>query len=143
MPNDYTILSRWVRKETLPHAEMLTRLRERLTASLERRIVKDRWGVDEELPAEIEPSGAPTRNWCRGYVAYKDGFKVLLEEQRHRDQMVLMARNKSSTPMSEEEYAEGMASMMAEAVAMLSVEDLQAELARRGIGEPARFEEKP
>lgn len=121
----------------MPHAEMLTKLRERLQSSLETRVERDADGRQMVIPAEVEASGAPTRSWCRGYVAYKDGFKVLLEEQRERDKMILMARNKSNTPMSEEEYAEGMAQMMAEAVAMLSIDDLQAELKKRGIKEPS------
>lgn len=129
---DYTSLAKWVRYETMPHARLLTQMRERLEKALDP-------GKDERgrtIPAEVEESGAPSRAWCRGYVAYKDGFKTLVEEQRHRDQMVLAARLKSATPMTEQEYLDGMAEMMAEAVTMLSDDDLRAELARRGIKEP-------
>lgn len=132
MSADYTSLAKWVRYETMPHARLLTSIRERLEKSLEP-------GRDERgrvIPAELEESGAPSRAWCRGYVAYKDGFKALVEEQRHRDQMVLSARLKSATPMTEQEYLDGMAEMMAEAVEMLSDDDLKAALERRGIKVP-------
>lgn len=129
---DYSSLAKWVRYETMPHAKLLTRMREKLERSLDTQLDED----GRVIPAEVEESGAPSRAWCRGYVAYKDGFKSLVEEQRHRDQMVLAARLKSAAPMTEAEYMEGMAEMMAEAVMMLSDDDLKAELARRGIKEP-------
>ncbi len=137
MTREYTTLSRWVRNETIPHASLLTRMREKLTAALDPRTELDHRGRPMIIPADVTPAGAPNREWARGYQQYKDGFKVLVEEQRERDKMILMARNKSQTPMSEDEYAEGMAQMMAEAVAMLSREDLLAELAKRGMQEPA------
>jgi len=129
MANDYTQLSRWLRSETMPHAEMLTKLRQRLERSLEPHTDED----GRLQPAETEPSGAPTRGWCRGYVAYQGGFRILVEEQRHRDQMVLAARLKSQVPMSEQEYHEGMAEMAADAIQIVSNENLVAELKRRGI----------
>jgi len=136
MTREYTTLSRWVRTETMPHAELLTKMRVKLAAALEPRMEPGHRGDLEVIPADVTPAGAPNREWCRGYQQYKDGFKVLVEEQRERDKMILMARNKSQTPMSEDEYAEGMAQMMAEAVAMLSKDDLLAEMAKRGMKEP-------
>jgi hypothetical protein len=132
----YTMLSRWVRDETLPHAELLTTMRQRLTKALDPQIEPDGDGRDMVIPADVTPAGAPDRNWCRGYQEYRSGFKILIEEQRARDQMILMARNKSTSPMTDEEYLSQMAEMMAEAISMVSREDLVAELKRRGMKEP-------
>lgn len=135
MTKHYTQLSRWVQGEMMEHASLLTRMRERLVAGLEERQDVDRDGKPYVIPADVTPAGVPNGDWCRAYTGYRDGFKILMEEQRKRDEMVLMARNKSQTPMTDEEYTESMATLMTEAVALASDDQLRAEMAKRKIKE--------
>jgi hypothetical protein len=131
MTKHYTQLSRWVQSEMMEHASLLTRMRERLVAGLEEQPAADRDGNAYVKPADVTAAGVPNNDWCRAYTGYRDGFKILMEEQRKRDEMVLMARNKSQTPMTDEEYTESMAVLMNEALAMASDDQLREMLAKR------------
>lgn len=136
MASDYTSLSRWVRGEMMPATALLTKMRERITGALDSRIERDADGRQMVIPADTTPAGAPNRDLCRGIQEYLKGFKILIEYQQKCDQMVLMARNRSQNPMSEDEYVAGMAEMMSEVLTMISPEDMIAELKRRSKDDP-------
>jgi hypothetical protein len=138
MSNDYTSLSRWVKSEMMPATALLTKMRQRITGALDTRIDRDADGREMVVPADTTRAGAPNRDLCRGIQEYLKGFKILIEYQQKCDQMVLMARNRSQNPMSEDEYVAGMAEMMADVLTMISKEDLLAELAKRGWKESDR-----
>lgn len=136
MTRDYTSLSRWVKSEMMPATALLTRMRERITGALDPHVEVDADGRRRTVAADVTPAGAPNRDLCRGIQEYLKGFKILIEYQQKCDQMVLIARNRSQNPMSEDEYVAGMAEMMSEVLTMISKEDLLAELAKRGIKVP-------
>lgn len=132
-----TDVSAWLRSETPMHVELLTKLREMITASLTARVEMDADGRPMVIPADVEPSGTPTRDWCRAYQRYQHGYETLLQEERERAKLSLMAqRGGAQEPLSDEEYEREMRQLGLEAVRELDTGDLASEFLRRGMSLP-------
>jgi hypothetical protein len=126
-------VSQWLRGETPKHTELLTKLRETITASLSPRTEYDGDGKPTVTPADINEAGTPTRDWCRAYAQYRGGYEMLLAEERERAKLLVMAQRSGQQPLSDEEYQREMRLMGLEAVRELDVGQLAEEIQRRGL----------
>lgn len=121
-------VNNWLRRETPKHTALLTKLREKLESTLE-----DRWDADGlVIRADVNEQGTPSRDWCRAYQRYQNGFVTLLAEQREQLKLQLMARQRGQEPMSDDEFANGMRELAIDALKELSTDDLAKEFLRRG-----------
>lgn len=132
-----TDVSAWLRSETPKHVELLTKLRETITASLSTRIEQDADGAPHVIPADVNENGTPTRDWCRAYAQYRSGYETLLQEERERAKLSLMAqRSGGQEPLTDEEYEREMRQLGLDAVRQLDTGDLASEFLRRGMSLP-------
>jgi hypothetical protein len=118
----------WLRRETPKHTQLLTKLREKLEATLENRYDED----GHKTHADVNENGTPSRDWCRAYQRYQNGYVTLLAEQREQLKLQLMARRGGQEPLSDEEYERGMRELAIDALRELSTDDLAKEFLRRG-----------
>ena len=133
-------VNNWLRRELNHNTRMLGKLREKLEAALETRPGEpDADGRATVIPAELEPSGVPTRDWCRGFARYQTGVATLLQEQREQAKLALLAKRAGMGSLSDEDYEREMIELGREAVQSLSERDLAAELARRGLVLPSQL----
>ncbi len=122
----------WLRRETPKHTQLLTKLREKLEATLERREDED----GHVTFADVNESGTPSRDWCRAYQRYQNGYVTLLAEQREQLKLQLMASRVGQAPLTDEEYINGMRELAIDALRELSTDDLAKEFLRRGYSLP-------
>jgi hypothetical protein len=126
-------VSAWLRAETPHNLRLLERLRDRLVRKL------DRADKLEAVPGGEVRDPVPDRDWCRALRTYQAGYQGLLVEERERAKLALAARLKGgATILTDEEYDTGVAEIQRHALKELPVEDLVAELAKRGLKLPAR-----
>lgn len=133
-------VNEWLRTETHANLSLLTKLREKLEASLE-----DRPDIDPGtglqrvndadqpmwIPADLNERGTPTRDWCRGYARYHSGFTSILTEERERYKMRLLAHRAGFEELTDDEFERGLQDLANEALHQMSPEQLEAELTRR------------
>lgn len=131
-----TDVSAWLRNETPKHLDLLTKLRETITASLSPQREEDADGKVLIIPADLNEFGTPTRDWCRAYAQYRAGYETLLQEERERAKLALIAQRGGQTPLSEEEYESEMRQLGLEAMRELDTGDLASEFLRRGMSAP-------
>ena len=107
-------------------SERFLRLLETLGEKLKRTLVTD-----------CNEGGSPSRDWARSFGHYSQGVRGLLDEQRERVKLKLMAGKVGQAPLTDEEYEAGLRELGLEHVKQLSTADLAAELAARGLTMPA------
>lgn len=129
-------VNNWLRRETPKHTALLTKLREKLESTLE-----DRWDTDGlVVKADVNDFGTPSRDWCRAYQRYQNGFVTLLAEQREQLKLQLLASRSGQQPLSDEEYANGMRELALDALRELGTDELAKEFLRRGHSLPVGVE---
>ena len=126
-----TISSDWLRLETPEHLRLLTRLRNRLAETLDTDLAHDADGVTR---------GTPSRDWCRAYARYHQGYATLLVEERERAKLVLLARRSGQVSLTDDEYELELRKLKSEALGELSTADLASEFLRRGMALPVSSE---
>lgn len=131
-----TDVSAWLRGETPKHLELLTKLREQITLALSPRVELDADDKPMVVPADLNDCGTPTRDWCRAYQRYQHGYETLLQEERERAKLALMASRTGQSPLTDEEYETEMRQLGLEAVRELETGDLASEFLRRGMALP-------
>lgn len=128
-----TDVSAWLRLETPHHLNLLTKLRETITAALTPRIELDADGKPSPIPPDLNEQGTPARDWCRAYKEYRSGFEALLSEERERAKLLVMAQRAGQTPLTDEEYEREMRQLGLDAVREMDDSAIAAEIARRGL----------
>ena len=93
--------------------------------------------LSRTLEADVNEHGTPSRDWARSYGNYSQGLRGLLEEQRERIKLRLMAGKMGQAPLTDEEYEAGLRELALERVKELSTADLAGELAARGLTMPS------
>lgn len=121
-------VNEWLRLETPKHTRLLTKIREKLEETLENREDED----GHVTLADVNDSGTPSRDWCRLYQRYQNGYVTLLAEQREQLKLQLMARRGGQEPLSDEEYERGMRELALDALRELPADELAKEFLRRG-----------
>ena len=130
-------VNEWLRSEAPHHMELLSRLREKLERSLESQVEEDADGRQLVVPADVNESGTPSRDWCRAFQRYSGAYSTLLVEERERAKLALMAKMKGGeAPMTDEEYEAEMRNLAREALAELTTDELHREFLRRGMTIP-------
>jgi hypothetical protein len=133
-------VNEWLRKETQQNLSLLTKLREKLEASLEERPDIDpgsgRQRVNGDgkpmwIEADLNERGTPSRDWCRGYARYHGGYTAILVEERERYKMRLLAHRAGFEELTDDEFNAGLAELANEALNNMAPELLEAVLARR------------
>lgn len=122
----------WLRSETPHHLGLLSRLRETLESTLEKRIDEN----GDLLPADVNEAGTPTRDWFRGMQRYQTSYIALMVEQRERYKLRLLAEKAGANTLSDEEYDNEMRELAREAIRELPTADLASEFLRRGMPIP-------
>lgn len=130
-------VSTWLRGETPHHLELLTKLRETITASLSARVELDGDGRKQVIPADVNDRGTPNRDWCRAYGQYRSGYETLLSEERERAKLLVLAQRGGQAPMTDEEYEREMRQLGLDAVRELDDATIARELERRGLTQAA------
>lgn len=113
-------------------ADLETRLRvqsERYLGILER--LGER--LMQTMSVDVNEAGTPTRDFNRSLANYSKGMLGLLQEQRERTKLKLLAGKTGQVPLTDEEYAAEMAQLGLQAVRELPEKELRAELERRGV----------
>lgn len=128
-----TDVSAWLRLETPKHLDLLTKLRETLTAALTLRQEPDADGELRAIPPDLNDNGSPNRDWCRGFTEYRRGYETLLQEERERAKLLVMAQSKGQTPLTDEEYEQELRQLGVEALSQVDDAVITAELERRGM----------
>lgn len=126
-------VSAWLRLETPRHLELLTKIRETVTAALTPRTEYDADGRANVIPADLNDNGSPARDWCRAYQEYRRGYETLLVEERERAKILVLAQRAGQTPLTDEEYETEMRKLGLEAVREMDDAELQEEIRRRGL----------
>ena len=126
-------VDQWIRRETPKHAELLSKMRAKLEASLEERVDEHGFTV---LP-DLTPAGTPNRDWCRAFARYATGFANVLGQQLEREKMRLLAKRAGMATLTDDEYEREMIELGREAVKELPTADLAEELMRRGLTLPS------
>lgn len=127
----------WLRRETPKHVELLTKLRDRLVRTLDPQLDDpDADGRERWIPADVNESGTPSRDWCRCYQRYQSGYMQLLQEERERTKMQLLAKRAGMAALTDDEYEREMVELGREAVRELSTDELAKEFLRRGMSLP-------
>lgn len=120
-------VSDWLRAETPRHLTLLSRLRERLEGSLDEDVAVDENGHSK---------GTPSRDWCRAFARYQQGYEHLLVEERERAKLALLAKRAGAATLTDEEYELEIKQLAKEAVRELPIADLAAEFLNRGMSVP-------
>lgn len=137
---DKRSVNEWLRTETQRNLNLLTRLREKLEASLEERPDIDPGTGAQRVngdgkPMWLEPDlndrGTPSRDWCRGYARYHGGYTAILVEERERYKLRLLAHRAGLEELSDDEFTAGLEELAMEALNNMAPEQLEAVLARR------------
>lgn len=133
-------VNEWLRLETRANLELLTKLRQKLEASLEYqpdidpKTNEQRYN-DNDQPMWLEPDlnehGTPSRDWCRAYARYHNGWSTVLIEERERYKMRLVAHKMGFEELSDDDFENGLRELANEALHQMTPEQLEAELARR------------
>lgn len=108
--------SSWLRDESPPNLEILTRLRERLA---------------ESIDSDTNEEGTPSADWCLASDRYARAFEAFLAEQRERMALRIKAAQQGAELLDDDEYEAGLAELAVESLSILPEEMLRAELARR------------
>lgn len=133
-------VNEWLRTETHRNLNLLTKLREKLEASLEERPDVDPGtgiqrvngdGKPMWLEADLNERGTPSRDWCRGYARYHGGYTAILVEERERYKLRLVAHRLGLEELSDDEFERGLEELANEALNNMTPEQLEAVLARR------------
>jgi hypothetical protein len=133
-------VNEWLRTETQKNLSLLTKLREKLEASLDPQPDIDlstneqRYNDNDKpmwLPADLNESGTPSRDWCRGYARYHGGYQAILVEERERYKLRLLAHRAGFEELSDDEFTAGLEELAVEALNNMTPEQLEAVLARR------------
>lgn len=119
-------VSDWLRSETPKHLVLLTQLRKQL---------------EESREADRNEDGTPTRDWCRAFARYQQGYTNLLVEERERAKLALLAKRAGAATLTDEEYELEMRQLAKEAVKELSTSELAAEFLNRGMNIPVVSDE--
>lgn len=129
----------WLWREIQRNDALLTRLRERLELTLDPREGEpDADGNPTLIPADVNESGTPSRDWLRGLGRYQTGLIARMTDARERAKMALVARLKGDGKiMTDEEFEQGMRTLAMNSVRELDTGDLVAELTRRGLTLPS------
>ncbi len=145
-------VNEWLRVETQSNLSLLTKLREKLELSLDPqpdidpRTNEQRFNSEDQpmwLPPDLNESGTPSRDWCRAYARYHNGWSTILIEERERYKMRLLAHRAGFEELSDDEFTRGLEELAAEAVANKSVAELETALARARQAERALAEGDP
>lgn len=129
----------WLQRELPKHTQLLSKLRERLEASLEPRREVDADGNVSYVPADVNAHGTPSRDWCRAFQRYAGSLGVILVEDREKAKVAMLAKKAGLATLSDDDYAREMHELGREAVRELSEGELIAEIRRRGLAlEPAK-----
>lgn len=120
-------VSDWLRSETPKHLKLLSDLRKRLEDSIEADVAVDDTGASK---------GTPSRDWCRAFARYQQGYEHLLVEERERAKLALLAKRAGAATLTDEEYELEMRQLAKEAVRELPIADLAAEFLNRGMSVP-------
>lgn len=133
-------VNEWLRTETQRNLSLLTKLREKLEASLEERPDIDPGtgiqrvngdGKPMWIEADLNERGTPSRDWCRGYARYHGGYTAILDEDRERYKLRLVAHRLGLEELSDDEFERGLEELATEALNNMTPEQLEAVLARR------------
>lgn len=133
-------VNEWLRTETQRNLSLLTKLREKLEASLEERPDIDPGtgiqrvngdGKPMWIEADLNERGTPSRDWCRGYARYHGGYTAILVEERERYKLRLVAHRLGLEELSDDEFERGLEELATEALNNMTPEQLEAVLARR------------
>jgi len=133
----------WLRRETPKHLELLTKLRQRLERSLEPQVEQDADGRPQVIAADVNDAGTPTRDWCRAFQRYQNGWSELMQRELEFRKLAILASKKGNAPLSDEEYEAEMRELAREALQELSTADLATEFLRRGMTISAGTERDP
>lgn len=110
-------VSQWLRDETPEHLALMSKLRERLAATIETDI------SDKEA--------VPSRDWCRAAQRYQQSFLGMLTEERERIKLRLLMNKAGGGGLTDEEYEQELKTLAAESLGTLPVDALHRELERR------------
>lgn len=114
-------VSDWLRSETPRHLQLLSKLREEL---------------EESIKSDLNELGTPSRDWCRAFARYQQGYIGLLVEERERAKLSLLAKRAGAATLTDEEYEVEMRQLAKESIKELSTADLAAEFLNRGMAMP-------
>lgn len=107
----------WIRSETGEHLKLLTRLRDKLAAT-----------IDDDTTEK----GTPSRDWCRAYQRYQTGYLGVLNESREQVKLRLLAKKMGEEPaLTDEEFDAELRGLAAESLATLPEDEIHRELERR------------
>lgn len=120
-------VSDWLRSETPRHLKLLSDLRSRLEDSLDSDVAVDETGASK---------GTPSRDWCRAFARYQQGYEHLLVEERERAKLALLAKRAGHASLTDEEYELEMRQLGKEALKELPIADLASEFLARGMSIP-------
>lgn len=107
----------WLRRETPEHLELMSKLRGRLSDTIE---------------TDVTEKGVPTREWCRALARYQSSFGLLLTEERERIKLRIMLGKTGDGVLTDEEYEQEMKSLAVESLGTLPLDALHSELEKRG-----------
>lgn len=101
---------------------------ERYMALLERLGEK----LSKSIAVDVNTKGTPSRDWARSFGNYSTGVRGMLQEQRERARLKLLAGKAGQVPLTDEEYEAELKQLAMDSVRELPEQELRAELARRG-----------
>lgn len=112
----------WMRRFLHEEAEAQTAMLRTLRGRLER-------GMAAADPKSSEP---PSREWVRAARLYFDGYRALATQELEVAKVRLLAqRVNGKQPMTDAEYEAQLQALGRDAIGTMSVEELEAELARK------------
>lgn len=124
---------RWMARFLAEEAEAQTRILTGLRCRLERGQIAAAERDAAAIAAGMQPSHEPpSREWVRAAALYFDGYRHLAQLQiEHAKLQILRERMRIKEPMSDEEFQRQIEALGDRAVDAMSVEQLEAKLARK------------
>lgn len=120
-------VSDWLRSETPAHLRLLSRLREKLELTIDTDVSVDMHGQER---------ATPSREWCRAFARYQEGYHGFLSEERERAKLALLAKRAGQASLTDEEYELEMRELGRQALKELPIADLASEFLERGMSAP-------
>lgn len=111
-------VSAWLRRETPEHMKLVSRLREKLSSTLE---------------SDVNEFGTPSRDWARAFSRYQVTYQMLEQAERERWKLRLALKRAGEPILDDDEYNGALQELAVEALGTLPADALLKEIERRGL----------